>query len=90
MACTAIRARLKSQVAKRAKTQGQLRREWAQQRATDQGDRTEEKQILYEWTQKWDTEQKQANQQATGRRGRREVQWDLIRRPPGYTILKLH
>ena len=43
---------------------------------------TEEKQILHEWTQKWDAEQKQANQQATGRRGRREVQWNLIRRPP--------
>ena len=47
MACLAIRARLKSQVTKRAKTQGQLYREWVQQRATDQGDRIEEKQILY-------------------------------------------
>ena len=89
-ACSAIRARLKSRAAKRAKTQGQLRKEWAQQRAVDQGGRTEETQTLYEWTQKWEAEQIRASQQVIRRGGRRGVQWDLIRRPPGRTILKLH
>ena len=89
-ACSAIRARLKSRVARKVKTQGQLRQEWAQQRAADQGDRTEEKQILHEWTQRWETEQNRIKQRPVRGRGRREVQWDLIRRPPSRTILKLH
>ena len=89
-ACSEIRARLKSRAAKKAKTLGQIRKEWAQQRAVDQGDRTEEKQTLHEWTQRWDSEQNRVNQEAAERRGKREVHWDLIRRPPGRTILKLH
>jgi hypothetical protein len=60
-ACSEIRARLKSSVARKSKTQGQLRREWAQRRAVDQSDRTEEKQILHEWTQRWETEQNGIN-----------------------------
>jgi hypothetical protein len=89
-ACSAIRARLKSRIARKAKTQGQLRKEWAKQRAVDQGDRTDEKQILHEWTQRWEVEQNQVSQGAARRRGRREFHWDLIRRPPGRTILNLH
>ena len=56
----------------------------------DQGDCTEEKQILYEWTQRWEIEQNRVNQKRVGRRGKGETYWDLIRPPPGRTILKLH
>ena len=89
-ACSTIRARLKSRAARRVQTQGQLRKEWAKQRTIDQGNRTEEKQILQEWTQRWEEERNQVNQGIAGRRGRREFHWDLIRRPPDRTILKLH
>jgi hypothetical protein len=89
-ACSNIRARLKSRVARRTKTQGQLRKQWTEQRAVDQGDRTEDKQILYEWTQRWEIEQNRVNQKRVGRRGKGETYWDLIRPPPGRTILKLH
>ena len=68
-----VLARLKSRAAKKAKTLGQLRKEWAKQRAIDQGDHTEEKQTLHEWTRRWDSEQNRVNQEAAERRGKREV-----------------
>ena len=94
-ACSEIRSRLKSRAAKKARTQGQLRREWAQQRESTATDSSEKRRVVQEWIQRWERErEREAPYRTSTARGslprRREFQRDLIRRPPGRTILKLH
>lgn len=87
-ACAEIRARLKSRKAYSTRTLGQERAAWAKEFETKQGDRSRKKLLEDIWRERWN--RGAAPQEGTSPRPGRYTVLELIRRPPGRTVLALH